>query len=143
MDIRTKLKVFDNNLVAIRKNKVTITLKKPTYVGMHVLVLSKVLKYEFHNDYINYKYGNNSRLLCTDTDSLMYKIKTEDLYEDFRKDKEMFDFSNYFAGSKYYDDSSKLGNGKMKDESAGFAINKFVGLKPKMYSFLVDDSSEH
>ena len=40
------------------------------------------------------KYGNNSRLLFTDTDSLMYEIKTEDVYEDFSNDKEMFDVSN-------------------------------------------------
>ena len=31
----------------------------------------------------------------------------------------------------------------MKDEIAGVAIKKFVGLKPKMYSYLVDDNSEH
>ena len=31
------------------------------------------------------------RLLFTDTDSLMYEIKTEDVYEDFSNDKEMFD----------------------------------------------------
>ena len=39
---------------------------------------------------------NNSRLLFSDIDSLMYEIKTKDVYEDFRKDKEeIFDFSNY------------------------------------------------
>ena len=38
----------------------------------------------------------------------MYKIKTEDIYDDFSKDKEVFDFSNYSTDSKYYDDSSKL-----------------------------------
>ena len=54
----------------------------------------------------------------------------------------MFDFSNYSAKSKYYDDSKKLVFGKMKDERAGVAIKQFVGLKPKMYSFLVDDSRE-
>ena len=31
----------------------------------------------------------------------------------------------------------------MKDETDRVAINEFVGLKPKMYSFLVDDGSEH
>ena len=54
----------------------------------------------------------------------------------------MFDFSNYIAKSKYYDDSSKLLVGKIKDETAGIAINEFVGKKPRMYSFLVEDSSE-
>ena len=36
---------------------------------------------------------NNSRLLFTETDSQMCEIKTEDLYKDFSKDKEMFRFS--------------------------------------------------
>ena len=31
----------------------------------------------------------------------------------------------------------------MKDETSGFTTDKFDGLKLKMYSFLVDDSSEH
>ena len=30
----------------------------------------------------------------------------------------------------------------MKDETTGVAIEEFVGLKPKMYSYLVDDKSE-
>ena len=46
----------------------------------------------------------------------------------------MFDFGNY---------SNKLVVGKMKDEVVGVAIKELVVLKPKMYSFLVDDSSEH
>ena len=48
----------------------------------------------------------------------------------------MLDFGNYSTKSKYYDNSNKLVIGKMKDETAGIAIKKLVGLKPKMYSFL-------
>ena len=107
------------------------------------LNLSKVLIYEFHCDYIKNKYGNKSRLLFTDTDSLMYEIKTDNIYEDFTKDKKIFDFSNYSSKSKFYDDSNKLVVGKMEEETALVSIKEFVGLKPKMYSFLVDDSSEH
>ena len=73
----------------------------------------------------------------------MYEIKTEDVYEDFSKNKEIFDFSNSSAKLKYYDDSNKLFAGNMKDEAAGVVIKEFIGLKPKIYSFLVDDSSEH
>ena len=62
---------------------------------MCILELNEVLMYEFHYDYIENKYGNNSRLLFTDTDSLMYEIKTEDVYADFSNDKEMLDVSNY------------------------------------------------
>ena len=110
---------------------------------MQILQLSKVLMYEFHYDYIKNKYGNNSRLLFTDTDRLKHEIKTEGIYEDFSNDKDMFDFSNYSSKSKYYDNSNKLAVGKIKDETVGVAIEKFVGLKPKMYSYLVDDNSAH
>ena len=37
------------------------------------------------------KYDSKSKLLFVDTDSLMQAIKTEDAYEDFSSDKEMFD----------------------------------------------------
>ena len=63
---------------------------------MCILELSKVLIHEFHYDHIKNKYGNNSRLLFTDTDGLIYEIKTEYVYED----KVMFDFSNNSTKSK-------------------------------------------
>ena len=99
-------KVFGNDLVAICKIKVTLTLMKPAYVGMCVLELSKVLMYDFHYDYIKNKYANISRMLFTDTDSLMFETETEDIYGDFSRDKEIFEFSNYSTGSKYYNDSN-------------------------------------
>ena len=38
--------------------------------------------------------------------------------------------------------SNKSVVGKMEDETAGVASEEFVGLKPKMHSYLVDDLSE-
>ena len=110
---------------------------------MCMLELSKVLMYECHYDYIKNKYGNNSILLFIDTDSLMSEIKTEDVYEDFSSNKEIFDFNNYSTKSKYDNDSNKLVFGKTKDETPGVTIEEFVGLKPKMCSYLVDNNSEH
>ena len=57
----TCYKIFDNNSVAIRKSKVTLKLNKPAYLGMCILVLSKVLMYEFHYDYIKNEYDNKSK----------------------------------------------------------------------------------
>ena len=45
-------KIFDNDLVVIREKKVTLTLNKPAYIGICIFKLSKVLKWEFHYDYI-------------------------------------------------------------------------------------------
>ena len=52
----------------------------------------------------------------------MYEIKIENVYEDFGKDKQIFDFSNCCTGTKYNDDSNKLVDGKMKDKTAGVVI---------------------
>ena len=73
----------------------------------------------------------------------MYEIKTANVYEDFSNDKEMFNFSNYSSKSKYYDTSNRFVVGKMKDKTAGVAIEEFVRLKWKMYSYLVNDNSNH
>ena len=107
---------------------------------MCILDLSKVLMYEFHYDYIKNRYDNKSKLLLTDTDSLLYEIKTEDVYEDYSSDKEMFGFGMMIL--MIYDHSHKLVIGKMKDETGGVAIEEFLGLRYKFYSFLVDNN-EH
>ena len=93
---------------------------------MCLLDLSKVLLYEIHYDYIKNKYGNKSRLLFTDSDSLMYEVKTktEDGYQDFSKGKKVFDSSNYSTKSKFYDDSKKLVVAKMNVERAGVPVKE-------------------
>ena len=72
----------------------------------------------------------------------MYEIKTEDFYEDFSSNKEMFDFSNYSSKSNGCNNSNKLVIGDMKDEARGLEIDEFVVSKPEMYFFFVDNN-EH
>ena len=73
----------------------------------------------------------------------MYEIKTEDIYEDCSNNKETLDLSKYSTKLIYYDDSNKLVIRDTKDETGGIAIGKFFGFQPKMYSYLVNDNSEH
>ena len=80
--------------------------------------------YGFHCKYIGSKF--DAKLLFTDTDSLVYEIKTEDVYEDFDPD--------YALNSKFFDPVNKQVVGKMKDEFKGRIISQFVGLKSKVYS---------
>ena len=86
------------------------------------------------------KYYNKSKLLFTETDILIYETKTENVYEGFSSDKEMLHFSNYSTKSKYYHNSNKLVLGKMRDEAGVVIIREIIGLKPKMYLFLVENS---
>ena len=73
-------------------------------------------------------------------DGWIYETETENSYDYFSKNNKMFDFSNYSAESKYYDESSALVVGKMKDDMGGVSIVKFIGLKLKMYLILMSDS---
>ena len=84
--------IFSEDLVAIHMKKTKLVFNKPVYLGMCILDLSKTLMYDFHYNYIKQKYGDKAKLLVTDTDSLMYKIQTEDFYMDISADvKRRFD----------------------------------------------------
>ena len=51
--------------------------------------------HDFHCDSIKNKYGNKSRLLFPVTDSLMYCIETENIYENFSNNKDIFGFIDF------------------------------------------------
>ena len=76
----------------------------------------------------------DAELLFTDTDSLTYEIKSENVYEEFSQRKDLFDFTNYSKDSKFFDESNKKVIGKMKEEFGGVIVNEFVRLKSEMYS---------
>ena len=128
-------KIFNGNLVAVRKIKEALTLiNRPVYLNMCILDLSQTLMYYFNYKYIKIRYGDEAKLLFTEMDSLTYEIRTEDAYKDIWNNKELFDNSDYPDSSPFFDKSNKKIIGKMKDETAGSVIKEFVGLRSKTYS---------
>ena len=83
-------KIFDKNYAAIHKIKSVLTLNKPIDVRFTALELSKWLMYDFHYNFIKKLF--DAALLFTDTDSLTYEIKSEDVYEEFFKQKQIQSF---------------------------------------------------
>ena len=137
--------IFCENLTAVHMKKVSLKFNKPVYLGMSILDLSKTLMYDFHYNYIKPKYGDNAKLLFTDTDSLAYEIETEDFYRDISSDvKEKFDTSNYPKDhpSGILTGVNKKVIGMFKDEASGKQIAEFVGLRAKLYSYRVEESYE-
>ena len=130
-------KIFDKNYAAIHEIKPILTLRKPIYVGFAVLELRKWLIYDFHYNFIKKKF--DAELLFTDTESLTYEIKSEDIYEKNFKLKHLFDFSNYPEDSKFFDPTNKKVIDKMKDVLEGKATGEFVGLKSKLHSMKAID----
>ena len=80
---------FADNLAGMQIHKSSLFLNKPVYVGMTILENSNFLKM---------KYGEKCQLLYTDTDSLLLKIETEDIYKDMEQNADLFDTSDYPAG---------------------------------------------
>ena len=111
------------------------------YVGFTVLDLIKWKIYDFHYNFI--KKNFDAELLVTDTDSLAYEIKPENVYEEFFKWKDLFDFSNYSKDLKFFDETNKKVIDKMKDEFGGVIVNEFAGLKSKMYSIKKIDGKQY
>ena len=72
-------KIFGKDYVAIHEIKSVLILNKSIYVGFTVLDLSKWKMYDFHYNFI--KKNFDAELLFTDTDSLTYEIKSENVYE--------------------------------------------------------------
>jgi hypothetical protein len=134
--------MFDNDYGFFELEKKKVFLNKPIIVGMCVLDLSKTIMYDFHYNFIQKKYGNNTKLLFTDTDSLVYEITTDDIFQDIIDHKELFDLSNFPIGHKCHDITNKKTLAKMKLETIDKIITEFVGLKSKMYSLKIQEDTD-
>ena len=133
-------KWFSENLLAIEMKKIKAKMNKPVYLGLSILEISKTLMYEFGYDYIKPKYQYSAKLCCMDTDIFIVHVKTEDFYEDITNDIEKrFDRSNYEVNRPFPTGMIGL----MKDELGVKIMTKFVEIRLKIYSYLIDDDSEY
>jgi len=105
---------------------------------MCILDISKTCSYEFHHDYIASMYREKCKVMYTDTDSLIYHIECDNVYEIMKRDINRFDTSDYAVDNVY---DIPLVNKKvpdlMKDENNGAIMTEFVGLRAKMYALRV------
>ena len=118
-------------------------MNKPVHLELSVLELSKILMYEFWYEYVTPEYGGKVKLCYMDTGSFTVYIKTDDIYKDIAENVETrFDASNYELDRPSPKGKNEKVIGLMKDESGGKIMTKFVGLRAKTYSYLIDDGSE-
>ena len=133
--------LMGEDLMSCEMGKVKFKMNKPVYLGQAILDLSKTIMYEFHYDYMKRKYNESDlKLLYMDTDPLVYDIKTEDFYKDIAEDVETrFDTSGYVPGRPLPIEKNKKVIGLMKDELGGKIMKEFISLRPKMYSYRVEE----
>ena len=87
-------KIFGKDYAAIHEIKTVLILNKPIYGGFTVLDLSKWKMYDLHYNFIKKKLLMLNCYLLTQR-VLLIKIKSKNVYEEFFKWKDLFDFSNY------------------------------------------------
>ena len=93
--------------------------------------------YDFCHDYVKPKYGEKLKLCYMDAD-IVY-IKVDDIYKDIAEDNEIrFDTSSYELDKPLLKGKDKSIIGLMKDEFGGKIMAKFVRLRAKTYSYLID-----
>ena len=128
---------FGPNLMGCEMGKIKVVMNKPVYLGQAILDLSKIVMYEFHYDYMKWKYNDDKLTLCyMDMDSLIYSIETDDFYKDIAEDvKDRFDTSGYNPDRPLPVGLNKKIIGLMKDELGGEIMTEFVTLRPKRYAY--------
>ena len=138
-------KVINPDLVSLELKHPLLKINKPVYLGVVILELAKYYMYHFHYKVMKPFYQDQLKLLYTDTDSLLYEITSDDMYADLKDlsvQGKYFDFSNYPPGHDLYAVENKRVPGCFKDETKGQVIEKFVGLRSKMYAIKVKDKPE-
>ena len=120
--------LLGTDLMSCEMGKVKVKMNKPVYLGQAILDLSKTIMYEFHYEYMKKKYHEvDLKLLYMDTDSLVYKIRTEDFYKDISEDVEArFGTSGYVPSRPLPIGKNKKVIGLMKDELGGKIMKEFV-----------------
>ena len=118
-------------------------MNKHVCLGLSILEFSKILMYEFWYDYVKPIYCEKATLYYMGTGSFTVSIITDDIYKDTAEDVETrYDTLNYELDRALPKGRNKKVIGLMKGELDGNIMAKFVGLRAKTYSYLVDDGSE-
>jgi hypothetical protein len=125
-----------NGLYMIEMFKTEVFYDKPIYVGTSILDLSKLCMMKFHYEVINKQFENKHKLIYSDTDSMVYNIQHNDIYDWMRNNKQHFDLSDCvkqgWKGLQCKTNKKKVG--VFKPELNGLIITEFLGLNPKCYS---------
>lgn len=132
---------INDDLKLLERFKSHVKLNKPIQVGAIILDYAKQIMYE-HFYKLKDFYNDKIKLLYMDTDSLIYHVQTDDVYEDIIKQKDLYDLSNYdkgfktISGKNVFDATNKAVYGKFKNEIPNDEIIEFITVRSKVYSFI-------
>lgn len=129
------------NLVIVSLESKIISFCKPIYIGFSVLEVSKTLMYDYHYNVMKKHYKDRITLMYTDTDSLVYNVKTENFYHDLANNSlllDRMDTANLPRDHPCFIASRKKVPGYFSDETDGKTMTEFVALRAKSYAYTLE-----
>ena len=93
---------------------------------------------EFHYDVIEKHHKDKRELIYSDTDSLVYLIKSPNRHKWMNENEDEFDLSN--LTTKWKSDKNENVLGKFKNETGSKIISEFLSLSPKLYAYKYADT---
>ncbi|KAL4121528.1 hypothetical protein QTP88_014022 [Uroleucon formosanum] len=136
---------YNENLNAVALENKLIKFDKPIYIGFAVLDISKTLMYDYHYNVMQRHYRDKIKLMYTDTDLMIYHIKTSDFYEDLAANVNLLDrmdTANLPSDHPCYVAGRKKEPGYFSDEVDADIITEFCALRAKLYAFHVHSGDE-
>jgi hypothetical protein len=134
--------MFDESLIGVEMRKLAHNINKPFQHGFTVLEWSKLKMFKIYA-LLKDQFGDRMRMLYTYTDSFFFQFFVDDLKKELNKNPrvaECFDFSSvpvgHPSGLRREVEPNAGVVGFFKDECGGEPIIEFIGLRPKMYSYL-------
>jgi len=106
--------IFSQCLIELRK--LEVKFNKPIYVNMFLLNISKICLYEFH-EYTLTMHRDKCKIMCTDTESLIYYVECNDVHETMKHYIAKYDVSDYPANNVPL--ANKTIPSMIKDENNG------------------------
>ena len=85
---------YVKGLYIIQTYKPNIVYDRPIFLGCAILDISKLHMTRFHCETIHKHFKGNYHLLYSDTDSMIYHIRHDDLYQWMKDNPDSFDLSN-------------------------------------------------
>jgi hypothetical protein len=132
-----------NQLFGVKIATDKVVLDKPIYIGTTILDLSKMLMADFYYNVLKKRYGENVRLITSDTDSFNVLIETENVYEDMAEPdfRKHLDLHKYPKDSPLYSEENRLIPGFFKEDLQGKIGVEAVALRSKCYAIsYIEDS---
>ena len=131
-------------MVAIEMKKYSILQNRPTMVGFSVLDISKVIFYGFYYDFLKVHFSTSElKLAYCDTDGMILVVYDRDIYQFIKDYPEFFDTSK-FSEKNIWGIQRQNANvsGVFKIETGDKIMTHFVGIRPKVYAYLLNRYEE-